>query len=274
MKMPLPKSFSAFSRVIFSLLMSALVLATALPAAAAGRVIWKSTSVDERTDNSSWRVDLEMHLPSAPDVPHVPMKFEFTPIAFYERSLADGQDKPQERTVPLTGQQTIIESVDVGFLDSGSGVTQSRTRFSMKLTRAHGFEAGEYKTIIRDSRNGQQVGSTQTLKLKGENEVIDRRSMVFQPSDRKKKKAEEKTGDDKTAEADQSSTAPADEQPSAQPTSGPSPGSEPTDAGNAPPSVEERPGGGCHHGPSHGEHLSWMFLALGGVALTWLRRKA
>lgn len=271
--MPMPKSLSAFSRIIFSLLAAVLVFGSTTVALAAGRVVWKSTSVEERTDNSSWRLDLEMHLPSAPDVPHVPMKFEFTPIAFYERSLADGQDTPQERTVPLTGQQTIIESVDVGFLDSGTGVTQNRTRFSLKLTRAHGFEAGEYKTVIRDTRNGQQIGATQTLKLKGQNEVIDRRSMVFQPSDRKKKKADDKKPETETETTDSAppaepEAAPATSQPEA------SPATEDADSGNAPPAVQERPGGGCHHGPSHGEHLTWMFLALGGVALTWLRRRA
>jgi len=247
-----------------SLFAGLLVLAVVATAWAAGRAVWKSTTVKENRDNESWRVDVEIHLPAAPDMAHVPMKFEFVPVAFYERSLADGQDKPQVRTVPLTGQQALIESVDVGFMDPGSGETQNRTRFSFRVTRAHGYEAGEYKTTIRDTRSGQQVGATQVLKLQGENEVIDRRSMVFQPSDKKKKKAEEKK-----AEPAADAAEPADEPAASEP-----PAAEPAPEGAVPPAVEERPGGGCRHGPSHGEHLGWMFLGLAGATMFWLRRRA
>lgn len=219
---------------------------------AAGRVIWKSTTVKERTDGGSWRLDIEMHLASAPDIGQVPMKFEFVPTAYYERSLADGQDKPQERTVPLTNQQPLIESVDVGFMDSGSGQIQARTKFTFKVTRAHGYEAGEYKVTIRDSRNGQSIGTPTTLKFQGENEVIDRRSMVFQPSDRKKKEEPKKEAapSEAPAEAAPSEAAPSSDAPP------------PAEEGDAPPPVEERPGGGCQVGGAPGAAASWLFSAL------------
>lgn len=236
-------------------------------AMAAGRVSWKATTVKERTDNGSWRLDIEIVMPKAPDVASVPMKFEFQPVAYYERSLNDGNDKPQERTVPLTNQQALIESVDVGFMDPGSGQIQTRTKFSFKVTRAHGYEAGEYKVTIRDTRNGQVVGVPSTLRFQGENEVIDRRSMVFQPSDRKKKEKEEKK---ESLEAAPEAT-PADSMDSS---ASPSSDAPPEASADAPPPVEGRPGGGCHHGPSHGEHFIWVVFASLLTMGVWLRRKA
>ncbi|HSC88287.1 MAG TPA: hypothetical protein VLC09_13485 [Polyangiaceae bacterium] len=246
----------------FSILVGLVLFTLATSAWAGGRIVWKSTTMKENPETKAWRLDLEIHLTSKPDVAHVPMKFEFVPVAYYERSMQDGSDKVQERTVPLTGQQALIESVDVGFMDAGSGETQSRTRFSFRVTRAHGYEAGEYKVTIRDTRNGQQVGTVQTLKLQGENEVIDRRSMVFQPSDKKKKKEEEA----KPAEAESAPAAAAEPEEPAAPAEAP--------AASEPPPVEGRPGGGCHHGPSHGEHLSWMFFGLLAASGLWLRRRA
>jgi hypothetical protein len=252
------------------LLAGLLALTVASAAWAAGRVVWKSTSIKENHDVEAWRLDMEIYLSAKPDVAHVPMKFEFIPVAYYERSMQDGSDKVQERTVPLTGQQALIESVDVGFMDTGSGETQSRTRFSFRVTRAHGYEAGEYKVTIRDTRNGQQVGTTQVLKLTGENTVIDRRSMVFQPSEKKKKDPAADAAKTDAAAAPAASSAepetPAPESSEAAPSDG--------DTTNEPPPVEGRPGGGCHHGPSHGEHLGWMFLGLAGATALWLRRKA
>lgn len=259
-----PPRFASL-RSLFVLLCGLAVLAWAPLASAAGKVIWKSTTVEERTDSGSWRLDIELHLPSAPNVAHVPMKFEFVPTAYYERSLNDGQDKPQERTVPLTGQQPLIESVDVGFMDPGSGQVQARTRFTFKVTRAHGYEAGEYKVTIRDTTNDRVVGTPTTLKFRGQNEVIDRRSMVFQPSERKKKKTEEKKEEAASAPSEDDAPSSSAEEPE-----------EPEGAAaEPPPAVEERPGGGCHLTPSYdGGQLSWMFLALALAAGTWARRRA
>jgi MYXO-CTERM domain-containing protein len=244
------------------------VLLSSSLAHAAGRVEWASKTLKERTDSKSWRVEVKIFLPKPPDVAHVPMKFEFQPIAYFERNLVDGSEEVQQRTVPLSNQQSLIESVDVGFMDPGTGETQARTKFSFKLTRAHGYEAGEYKVTIRDTRDDKIVGQPTTLKFEGENEVIDRRSIVF--TGKKEKKAEEKKADapaaEKSEEAPPSDT-PASDRPD--PTTAP----EPTDEGQVPPSVEEKPGGcGCRQAPASGGPLLWV-ASLAVVGAFVLRRR-
>jgi MYXO-CTERM domain-containing protein len=170
----------------FAALFALAALLFAVVALAAGRVQWKSTTLKPRSDNDAWSVEVTFFLNKAPDVALVPMKFEFLPTAYYERSMVDG-DKIVDRKVPLVGQREIIESADVGFLDPSNGQIQKRTRFSFKLTRAHGFEAGEYTCTIRDGRNGQIVGTPMRLIFDGENEVIDRRTISFVGDDGKKK---------------------------------------------------------------------------------------
>jgi MYXO-CTERM domain-containing protein len=241
---------------------------------AAGRVEWKSTSVKEREDKS-WRLEVAIYMPSAPDVPHVPMKFEFQPTAYYARDMTDG-DKLVEHTVPLTDRQSLIESVDVGFMDSGSGKIEKRTKFSFKVTRAHGYEAGEYKVTIKDTRNGQTVGAPTTLKFQGENETIDRRAMVFASKDKKKdekkkdaegdKPAEEAKKDDGASSEAKSEEAPAAEAP---------PADEGADA-KGPPAIEEKPGGcGCRvTGGGSGSGVGAGLALLGFAALSLRRRRA
>ena len=256
----------------------AVILLCAGSAFAAGRVQWKSTAVKER-DDKSWRLEVSLYMPKAPDVPHVPMKFEFQPVAYYARDMTDG-DKLVEHTVPLTDRQSLIESVDVGFLDSGSGKIEARTRFSFKVTRAHGYEAGEYKVTIRDTRNGQVVGTPQTLKFQGENETIDRRAMVFASKGDKKKEAKKEGGDsggDKPKDddgegakkGDNADDAPKDDAPAAE--DGP-PSSDSKDD-NAPPPVEGKPGGcGCKLAGSEHSNVAGL-LALAGVAVLAVRRR-
>ena len=233
-------------RPLLLVLLSLFVLFSSTSALAAGRVEWKSKDLQER-EGGSWRLEVAFFLGRTPDVAHVPMKFEFQPVAYYERSMVDG-DKLLERVVPLDNRQALIESVDVGFMDSGSGKIESRTRFSFKVTRAHGYEAGEYKVTIRDSRNGQAIGTATTLKFKGENEVIDRRAMVF--SGEKKKKKEEKKEEKKDdAEAKPEGDKPAASAEEKSDTSA----SEPSDdsAGNEPAPIKEKPGGcGCRLQPN------------------------
>jgi hypothetical protein len=194
----------ATRRFVLVLLQLALVLLFSGSAFAAGCIQWKSTSVKEREDKS-WRLEVAVYMPRAPDIAHVPMKFEFQPTAYYARDMTDG-DKLVEHTVPLTDRQSLIESVDVGFMDSGSGKIEARTRFSFKVTRAHGYEAGEYKVTIRDTRDGKMIGTAQTLKFQGENETIDRRAMVF-ASKGDKKKEEKKPEADKPTEEKQDAPA-------------------------------------------------------------------
>ena len=213
-----------------------LVLLMTTAALAAGRIQWSKTTVKERSDHGGWRLEVKIFMPRAPNVPHVPVKFEFEPIAYYERSMVDG-DKLLERRVPLTGRQAMIEGVDIGFLDPGSGKIEPRTKFSFKVTRAHGYEAGEYKVTIRDGRNGQLIGTPTTLKFEGENEVIDRRTMVFADKGAKKKKDDDKKAEEKK---DDGSTEPAEgsEPAEAEPT--------PAASDDPPQEIKDKPGGcGC-----------------------------
>lgn len=255
----------------------ALVLLCAGSAFAAGRVQWKETTVKER-DDKSWRLEVAIYMPKAPDVPHVPMKFEFQPVAYYARDMTDG-DKLVEHTVPLTDRQSLIESVDVGFLDSGSGKIESRTKFSFKVTRAHGYEAGEYKITIKDTRNGQTVGTAQTLKFQGENEVIDRRAMVFSGGEKKKKKDEEKkpeadAGGDKPAADDSAKKDDGGEAKADAPAEDAKPAaSEEKADDNAPPPVEGKPGGcGCKVAGAEHSSLATV-LALAGLGVLVMRRR-
>jgi hypothetical protein len=128
----------------------------------------------------------------------LPMRFSFQPVVYYERALLDGKEGPQERKVPLEGKPPLVESVDVGFMDPGNGTIQKRTKFTFKVTRAHGYEAGEYDVTIRDGRTDSPLGAPAHITFEGENEVIDRRAIVF--SGEKKEKAKD-TDDKKEDEA-------------------------------------------------------------------------
>lgn len=236
-------------------------------ASAAGRVVWKQTTIEEKGGDGEgekgyWRLDLEVHLSRAPDVAYYPVRFEFQPTAYYERALLDGRDGPQEMTQQLSGQQSLIESQDLGFMDPGSGKTQSRTRFTFKVTRGHGYAAGEYKVTLRDASTGSVIGVPTTLKFKGQNKIVDRRSMVFQASDTKKKK--------KTAEPEQSAPAPEAEEEEYVPESSAS------SEGSSPPPVEGRPGGGCSVGtsaaPGSGTLSLFGLLMIAGLASRAARR--
>jgi len=238
----------AITRWLFGIQIALLTLCLATPAFAGGRVVWKKTTIEENEKRESWHLEMELHMSRAPDVAYVPMKFEFELLAVYERSLVDGKEDPVETTQPLSNQQPLIESSDVGFLDAGTGQIMSRTKFSFKVTRAHDFQAGEYKVTIRDTRDGSTVGTSTTLKFKGKNPVVDRRSIVFTGT--KKKKDEEKKD-----EAAEEESAPAEEPDEADMPP-------PDEEGDAPPPVEERPGGGCSTAPGRAAPGGWALGAL------------
>ena len=265
-------SFAA-RRVLLVLSQLLLILLCTGSAFAAGRVEWKSTSVKER-DDKSWRLEVNIYMPTPPDVPHVPMKFEFQPTAYYARDMTDG-DKLVEHTVPLTDRQSLIESVDVGFMDSGSGKIEKRTKFSFKVTRAHGYEAGEYKVTIKDTRNGKTVGTPTTLKFQGENETIDRRAMVFASKDKKKDEKKKDTEGDKPADEAKDDGASSEAKPEETPTAETPPADEGAEA-NGPPSIEEKPGGcGCKvAGGGSGSVLAGGLALLGFAALALRRHRA
>jgi hypothetical protein len=178
--------FSRFLAASFAVL----VLLLAGVASAAGRVDWKSKTLKE-SDNHSWTIEVSIFLNKPPDVSTLPMRFSFQPVVYYERSLLDGKDGPQLRRVPLENKPPNVESVDVGFLDPGNGTLQKRTKFSFKVTRAHGYEAGEYDVTIKDGRTDAAMGAAAHITFEGENEVIDRRAIVFSGEKKKDKKDED-----------------------------------------------------------------------------------
>lgn len=142
--------------------------------------------------SGGWRLAMTIAYGGKPHLGHVPMRFSFTPTALYERYLDDAHgDKPQMRKIPLSGQQPLVQIIDVGFSDP-SGKVYDRTRFEFVITRAHRFEAGEY-TVTVHRPDGKQVGSQQKLVLKGDNPIVDRRSISFvDNAPKKKEEAKEK----------------------------------------------------------------------------------
>lgn len=264
---------SATFRPLFAALLSLLtVLLLAGSALAAGRVEWKSKSVKERSDKA-WMLELKIFLPRAPDVAYVPMKFEFEPQVYYERALVDGTEGPVERKVPLEGRQPLIESVDVGFMDAGTSKIESRTKFSFKIKRDLGYDAGEYKVTIKDTRNGQTVGTATTLIFEGENEIIDRRAMVFS-GEKKKKKPEAKEGEEKKADEAKETEEKKSDEGSESSEEGSEEGSD-NSGGDDPPPVESKPGGcGCRvPGTASGSGLSGVALGLGLLLVFAARRR-
>ncbi|MEB2312670.1 MAG: MYXO-CTERM sorting domain-containing protein [Sorangiineae bacterium] len=294
--MPTHQSNRPSARAMARLLLGAvalLVLSFATTALAAGRTQWTNTHPKEREDES-WRLEVAIFFTKAPDVPSVPMKFEFKPTMYYARDMMDG-DKIVTRKVPRENEQDIIEGVDVGFLDPSNGKIQPRTKFSFKVTRAHGFEAGEYKVSIRDTRNGQIIGTPITLYLEGENKVVDRRTMDFSASGGTKKKEDmkrvDRDGDIKddpnakqaqkpAASDDASGAEPADDgaaagEESAAPAA--SDDSEPdgdNGAEGGPRPIKEKPGCSCRleDAGEPASPLAWL-TPLGLIAALGLRRR-
>lgn len=142
---------------------------------AAGSFKLKSTEVNEVS--GAWHIYVTVELPKAPPIAHQPMRFVFTEQVAFDRSLVDGHDQPVNSRRVLSPTVARTESLDVDFADS-SGKIFKGTRFDFGLTRERGYEAGEYKVDVRTS-DGTVIGASQSLVLKGDNEVQDRRSMNF-----------------------------------------------------------------------------------------------
>jgi hypothetical protein len=278
----LSKSRSLF-RLFVTLVWSLVFVLTAASALAAGRLEWKAKSFKERSDKS-WMLELKIFLSRAPDVAYVPMKFEFEPQVYFERALVDGTEGPVERKVPLEGRQPLIESVDVGFLDAGTSKIESRTKFSFKVKRDLGYDAGEYKVTVRDTRNGQIVGTATNITFDGQNEIIDRRSIVFQGGDKKKDKKKDdakkdEDGEKKDDEAKKDEGGGDGEKKDDEKSEGSSDdGSSSKEGGDeGPPPIEEKPGGcGCRiPGESPGSNPSFSAaLALGALLIARRRLAA
>jgi len=148
-------------------------------ASAAGSFKLKSTEVQEVS--GAWHVWVTIELPKPPATPHMPMKFLFTKTAVYERSLVDNHKDPVLNRMSVNGQNPSVESLDVDFADARGKIFKI-TRFDFGLTRTRGYEAGEYKMQVHTA-DGMDVGGSQTIVLKGENPVVDRRSITFNAKD-------------------------------------------------------------------------------------------
>jgi hypothetical protein len=255
----------SWRRALSFVLLAAMVCLFGAPAAAANRVVWKQTKIKEQ--DKSWKVAIEVHLDRAPDVALMPVRFSFTPISYFERALVDGRKDPVVREIPLSNQQPIVESVDVGFLDPGTGKAAKRTRFSFHVTRDRGFEAGAYEVLVTDARSDREFGGKTTVTLEGENEVIDRRSMVFEDKPKPKKEAEAKA-----AASTQEELTPDD--PGYR-SGGPKEPEEKQAPLPPPAHMQDRPGCGCRLESSTWAAQGWGWVALvGALGARRLRRRA
>jgi len=177
------------TRKMFRVLGGAAMLATAffaVDAAAYGNYHVRSTDVQE--SGGQWHIYLRMDLPRAPALAHTPMRFLFTEETQYERALTDNSKDPVLNRIPLQNQLPKVESLDVDFSDA-TGKVFKTTNYDFSLTRARGYEAGEYKMQIRMA-DGTDIGGSTTVILRGDNPVVDRRSITFsaKPKDEHKDK--------------------------------------------------------------------------------------
>jgi hypothetical protein len=172
--------------------LAAVVLATvcflvSTAAFAAGSAKLKKNEVDEV--GGAWRIHVTLELPKAPSIAHVPMRFMFTQTMVYERALVDNSKEPVTNRTALKNQTPKMESMDVSFTNA-MGKIWKGTSFDFSLPRDRGYEAGEYSLQIRTS-DGTDIGGPMRIVLKGDNPVVDRRSITFEA----KKKGIEKVGD-------------------------------------------------------------------------------
>jgi hypothetical protein len=157
--------------------MTLALLVVASPAAARGSVRVAKATLEE-SDSGTWKLKFTLNWGSVPDRNYIPMTFSFKQTGIYERFLNDaGGKKAQTRTVPVRNATPVNVPMDVGFSDV-SGKAFKITKFGMKLRRDADFEAGEYRLTVKVASGGN-LGTPMTIRLRGKNKVIDRRSMVF-----------------------------------------------------------------------------------------------
>jgi len=262
---PIPRA--AFLRALFVAFALAFVLFAPTDARAAGTVTLATREPEEV--NGKWKLNFTINYGPKPDIAYVPMIFSFTPVVLYERSLTDqSPERPLLTRLPLKGQPSINESMDVGFSDS-TGKIFNITKFDFVIRRDKGFEAGEYELKITRQNDGAQMGQTIKLILKGDNPVVDRRAMVFAGEKKKKKPDEEKKAEGGEGEksADGSGEAAPAEGASGESASGETPT-------EAPPAEAPKQGGcGCRVAglPAAPEGAGLAVLLLGAAFLA--RRK-
>lgn len=248
------------ARLFAAVLLAALVIAAPSLARAAGSVTVTDTRPKE--DDGRWKIKMTMNYGSTPPTAHVPMMFSFTPTVLYERALTDQSPKtPIINKIPLSNQQSINESMDVGFSDA-SGKMFNITKFDFVIRRDHGFEAGEYSLKITRQSDGAQMGPVIKLVLQGDNPIVDRRAIVFTGEKKKEKKA------DAPAEGDKKEEAPAEA-----PAETPDPAAQTGTPVEAPPAEAPKQGGcGCRVA-ENGSPGGLSVLALVGLAALGYRRR-
>lgn len=162
--------------LLLTLLTLVLVLVgTERDARAAGSFKVKNTEVQE--SSGAWHVYVTIELPKAPLTAHQAMRFVFVQTSEFERTLTDGRPDPVLNRVTVNSGKSKIETMDVDFSDP-RGTIYKGTKFDFSLARTSGYMAGEWKMQIR-SADGIDIGGTTLLTLRGDNEVVDRRAMVF-----------------------------------------------------------------------------------------------
>jgi hypothetical protein len=246
-------------------------------ASAAGSLTWAKTHIQEA--GGGWHLQMTIVYGGKPSMAHVPMRFSFTRTAYFESYLDDKHgDKPQKRTIPMSGQLPINESVDVDFADT-RGKIFDRTKFDFTISRSHNFEAGEYDVVVHRG-DGAQLGTKTKLILEGDNPVIDRRAISFVDSSKKK--------DDKPAAAATAAPAGGESAPAGESTPAAATESSPEPASSASPSAEEAPdptaaakvppggskGCGCHLAGRSTSSGALLTAGLAGVAFLRSRRRS
>lgn len=253
----------ALARIVAVLFAVTLLLPAGLARAAGSATL---TDLQPKEDDGKWKLKMSMSYGGTPPTAHIPMNFTFTPTVLYERSLNDKSPKtPVLTKIPLSNQEPIIKSMDVGWSDP-SGKIYTTTKFDFLIRRDHGFEAGEYTLVITRANDGAQMGSQIRLVLQGDNPIVDRRAIVFS-GEKKEKKADPAAPTDKPEDTPSTDPAPGD--PTA---TDPGPSSDaPVET---PPVVEPKQGGcGCRLAdPAPGSGLG-LFAAAGLAALAIRRRR-
>ena len=171
--------FAPLRRVV--LLLAALLALTTFTVSRAASAAGSATTENRPPEetNGKWKFKLTIDYGSTPPMAYIPVVFTFTPKVYYELALTDqSPNEPTLRKVPLEGQRTMNESMDLGFSNS-SGDIYRKTKFDFALRRDRGYEAGEYTLKITRVSDGAQIGSVQNVTLNGKNTVVDRRAMVF-----------------------------------------------------------------------------------------------
>lgn len=274
------KSLRSFATILAFGVCALVTFTVARTAFAFGSVVIKPTTVQE--EDGRWKLNVEADYGSKPHIGHIPFDFIFVQKVYYENSITDNDPKPVQRRKVMHNQPPQREQMDIAFADA-RGELWRKTKFSFSLRRDRGFAAGEYSLTIKRSSDGQTLGRPITLILNGENEVIDRRAIVF--TGEKKKPEKEKSTDEGTDKAskadDDSDEAKGAEGEGDQEAMGPdddddSPRGDREAAG--PPPVEKGPKSGCgcrvEGAQQQGTSALWLVAALlGGCGLVARRRQ-